>query len=142
MTRLHNLLGQGLHLRFREVLARLGWRQHCVCQLHDFVQVEVVKHSVAAHDDNVTLVCRDAVNCATSFYHFDREGLVKVWINSGIHPSKLQRCLGMAINSLHLRVAHDLKRLPGSLHPAQHNQLAIAYGDDCYHGVQLAVDAC
>ena len=140
MTGLHNLLRQSFHLNFGEV--SLAWRKHGIGQLHDFVQVEVVKHPVTAHDDNVTLIGRDAVDGTAPLYHLDCERLVKVWINPGIHPSKLQRGLGMAIDSLHLGVAHNLKRLPGSLHPAQHDELAVSYGDDCDHGVQLAMNTC
>mmetsp|Transcript_52774 Transcript_52774/g.98838 ORF Transcript_52774/g.98838 Transcript_52774/m.98838 type:complete len:235 (+) Transcript_52774:191-895(+) len=126
-----------------ELLSRSRWSgNHLVDDMHHLILEEVVKNSIAANDDQVTLVDRDHVNGTPSLDYLYCHSLVKPGVNSAIHPANLKRALTVSTNSLHFRVKHGLIPQTATRHVlTEHHQLAVAYADDGHHRVQLAVNA-
>ncbi|CAE8683269.1 unnamed protein product [Polarella glacialis] len=112
-----------------------------VGKMDDFVQEQVVENPIAAHDDDIPLIGRYAMDCTSTFYHFHCDRICEVRVNATIYSCQLQGRLRMPVNPLHFRVENDLERVAAlCLHTAKHQHLAVADGDGCNHRMALSVD--
>eukprot|EP00406_Dinophysis_acuminata_P038679 CAMPEP_0179361752 /NCGR_PEP_ID=MMETSP0797-20121207/80664_1 /TAXON_ID=47934 /ORGANISM="Dinophysis acuminata, Strain DAEP01" /LENGTH=388 /DNA_ID=CAMNT_0021077167 /DNA_START=64 /DNA_END=1230 /DNA_ORIENTATION=- len=123
-----------------ELLAGSCGHEKLVAYAEDLLGEEVVEDAVAADDDDVSLVERDAVHRAAFLDDFDRHALVEVGVELFVQPAYLQRALGVAVDPLHLGVEYYLVGLLPAVQLAQDQELAVAHAEHGDHRVQLAVD--
>mmetsp|Transcript_124704 Transcript_124704/g.347279 ORF Transcript_124704/g.347279 Transcript_124704/m.347279 type:complete len:215 (+) Transcript_124704:453-1097(+) len=126
--------------RQRSELGLLAGPEDLVADLHYLIKEEVVEDAIAAQDQDVALVRRDAMHRAALLDDFQRNGLVEILIDPAVHAGQLQRCLHVEVNTLHLRVEDCLQFALPAVGPPKHQQLAVADGEHSDHWVQLAVD--
>jgi len=104
------------------------WRRHVhVTDVDNFIQEEIVKHTIASKHYNVSLECRDAVDSAASLYDLDCNTFIEVRVDSVVHSCELKRALCIAVDTLHLSVKDCFKPGIWTIFATQNEYFTVSY---------------